>query len=97
MHAVRNLCQWVAKLTKPAMDGVTHWVVQGHFKLWLFLLYQALNNNELDEIHEKKFVSFQSRRSKSSATAGQADKSRTERGKHSVSSGLQAWRSSMEN
>lgn len=54
----------------------------------LFLLYQALNNNELDEIHEKKFVSFQSRRSKSSATAGQADKSRTERGKHSVSSGM---------
>ena len=67
-----------------ACDGL----YKGTSSYGLFLLYQALNNNELDEIHEKKFVSFQSRRSKSSATAGQADKSRTERGKHSVSSGM---------
>ena len=60
----------------------------------LLLLSQALNNNELDEIHEKKFLSFQSRRSKSSATAGQAT-NREQKGENIQC--LQAWRSSREN
>ena len=41
-HTVRNLCQWVAKRTKPAMDGVTHWVVQGHFKHTPYLFPRML-------------------------------------------------------
>ena len=90
-HAVRSLSQWMAKPTKPAMDGVRHLVLylKGTSNYGLLLPYQVLNNSKLDEIHGKEAHAFSEQKVEVFSDSDWAgDKSRGESRRHSVSSGM---------